>query len=128
MSRYIWTALVVLLVIGGCGRSSFVPAAGPYSGVFTVDGTGVGTLTLTATGGLLGGTGTLVHNAQTVTVSVSALVQGTAIGGTVSNASLGSGNLSGQFTSGRVALGSFDYTDIGGISTTSGSWRVEAPD
>jgi hypothetical protein len=126
MARFATLALIALLCLGGCGGGGFVPDAGPYVGTFTANGQDIGQLTLTFTGGLLGGTGTLIHNDQSVTVTISALMQEKQIGGTINNASLGNGEFDGQFTSVVAAQGTFVYTDAGDISTTTGTWRVES--
>ena len=116
---------LVLLVGASCGSGSpFRPAVGPFSGEFIVEGQVVGDFTLTTTGGLLGGTGSLTHNEQTVNVSISATITGLEISGTVSNASLGSGSMVGLFSDQFNLSGEFNYQDNGGISTTAGTWTA----
>jgi hypothetical protein len=123
------TILVVasLLLLAACGGGTFVPLAGPLDGVFSVEGTPIGTFTLTTGGGLTGGGGMLVHNAQTVVVTVSAVINGKQITGSVANARLGSGPFVGTFISGGHCLGTFSYTDVGNVSTTTGTWDAVLP-
>jgi len=117
-------ALLLLLVLSACGGGGFTPQPGPYSGEFLVSDQAIGTFTLTVSGNMLGGTGMLTHNAQPVTVTITALINGTTVTGTVSNASLGGGAFTGQFASQQGLTGDFTYTDAGEISTTTGTWRA----
>lgn len=105
----------------------FVPVAGPLNGTFTVNGTPIGTFTLTSGGGLTGGAGTLIHNEQSVTVTVSAVINGAQITGSVANASLGSGPFIGAFYDTGYCRGTFSYTDNGNVSTTTGTWEARIP-
>lgn len=119
---------LVLLVATSCsGSSSFSPAIGPFSGEFIVEGEVIGDFTLTTTSGLLGGTGTLTHNNQPVNISISATVIGMEIAGTVSNASLGSGEIVGSFGNQENMSGLFNYQDFGGVNITSGTWTASIP-
>jgi hypothetical protein len=119
--------IAVLLLLAACGGTTFVPLAGPLNGTFTTDAGTVGTFTLTNNAGLTGGSGMLVHNAQTVVVTIAGVINGTQITGTVSNASLGSGPFVGRFFGAGRCQGTFSYTDIGNVSTTSGTWEAQLP-
>jgi hypothetical protein len=117
--------LLAMLVLAACDGGAFVPLAGPMYGNFEVDELAIGAFNFTTGDRLLGGTGTLIHNSQTVAVSISANINGTTITGTVANASLGGGEFLGHFVGSGAAEGTFSYTDVGAISTTSGTWRAE---
>lgn len=119
--------MILLLALTACGGGEFIPLPGPLNGTFTIEMQDIGTMVLTTGGGLLGGTGTLVHNAQSVTVTIQAVIDGTTITGTVSNASLGGGTFTGQFVDTGACRGSFSYTDIGNISTSAGTWEARIP-
>ena len=112
------------MILAACGGGGFTPDPGPFSGQFLVNDTAIGMFTLTVTGNMLGGTGTLTHNAQPVTVTITAVISGTAVTGTVSNASLGGGTFTGRFENKSGLTGDFSYTDAGGINTTTGIWRA----
>lgn len=116
---------IALLFFTSCGGSApFIPAIGPFSGTFLVDGQTVGSFTLTTTGDLLGGTGSLEHNEQTVIVSISANINSRNLAGTVSNSSLGAGNFVGVFSDMEHVAGEFNYQDLGEISITTGTWTA----
>ena len=122
------TAIVALVICSSCGGGSpFIPDVGPFNGEFVADGVVVGSFTLTTTGGLLGGTGTITHNNQPVNISISATINGQQIAGTMSNASLGAGFFSGQFTGTNDLSGTFNYQDIGKISISAGTWVASTP-
>lgn len=116
--------VLLLLLLSACGGDGFSLLPGPYSGEFLVDGSPIGTFTLTVDGSLLGGVGTLTHNEQPVTVSIAAAISGNTFTGTVSNASLGSGAFTGRIAGKELLQGDFEYTDKGNISTTTGTWRA----
>jgi hypothetical protein len=117
-------ALICLIGLTACGGGGFTPDTGPYNGTFKVGTTAIGTLTLTAAGTTLGGTGVLTHNEQPVNVSIAAVISSKTITGTVANVSLGNGNFVGTFTSVKELSGTFTYTDKGGVSTTTGTWSA----
>ena len=116
-------ALIVLLASCG-GGGEFMPDAGPFAGQFIVDGTAIGSFTFTANAGALGGTGILIHNDQTVTVAISANIDGNTIDGTIENANLGSGSFTGLFRDDNQASGTFTYTDAAQITTQTGTWEA----
>jgi len=119
--------IAVLVLAAACnGGAAFMPLPGPFAGLFTITGGGAaGTFNFTTNGGALGGTGTLVHNAQQVTVAISAAIEGHKITGNVANTSLGSGSFTGTFTTDSVAQGTYTYTDIGNITTDTGTWAAQ---
>lgn len=122
--RVFAVGLAVLIAASCSGSSLFFPAIGPFRGEFMVEGEVIGNFNLTTTSGLLGGTGTLTHNDQPVNISISATIDGMEVSGTVSNASLGSGGISGLFADENNLSGQFNYQDKGGISTTTGTWTA----
>ncbi len=120
--------VIAIMLMVSCSGGAFLPNMGPFAGLFTAGAGTVGTLSLTTTSGLVSGTGTLVHNEQQVTVSISGVISGYQIDGSVTNASLGSGVFKGKFHDVDKASGTFGYTDSGMISTTSGTWSAEISD
>ena len=120
-----WPAIVLALALflSACGGSGFTPDAGPYDGVFTVNGSSEGNLSFTVINGQLGGTARFTHNDQTVTTSISGIVTGNQIVGNIQATNLGFGPFNGSFSNGD-ASGTFSYTDAGEISTTTGTWSV----
>ena len=118
--------VLIIVLLSACTSSNlFTPLAGPLLGSFVVAEQSIGTFSITTADRLVSGTGTLIHNAQTVTVAISAVISGTQLTGTVTNASLGSGEFVGQFIGPGAASGTFNYTDAGAISTTSGTWLAQ---
>jgi hypothetical protein len=118
-------ALVFTLLLASCGGGpDFVPNVGPFSGQFLVETTSNGTFTFTANNGALGGTGSLVHNAQPVTVTISANIFGSTISGVIQNANLGSGTFTGRFDQVDQAYGDYTYTDAAGLTTQTGTWTA----
>ena len=128
MARIASISLALIFLLGCSGGTPFVPLIGPYSGNFLVEGEAVGNLTLTASDGLLGGTGMLTHNNQPVNVSISAAIDGRSFSGTVSNASLGAGYIVGSFGKQGRLSGEFNYEDSGQISVTRGTWSADIED
>ena len=115
--------VIFLLLSSACnGGGPFIPLAGPFNGELTLASAAIGTFTLTYADGLLGGTGTLVHNGQTVTVAISAVVSGSSINGQLTNAAVGSGAFTGQFNKRDRAYGDFDFTDTALQHKTTGTW------
>jgi hypothetical protein len=119
-----WLAVVAVLIAGCSGGGTFIPDNKPFTGQFIVNGAAIGNFSFTATAESLGGTGTLVHNEQPVTVAISAALNSKSFTGTVQNASLGGGTFSGAFKDGNQASGTFTYQDAGQISTQSGTWQA----
>ena len=118
--------LLLIVLLSACkGGNLFTPLAGPLFGDFAVAEQSIGTFSFTTVDRLVSGTGTLIHNAQTVNVAISAVISGTQLTGTVTNASLGSGEFVGHFIGIGAASGTFTYMDAGAISTTSGTWFAE---
>lgn len=120
-------AVVTLLVFStACtGGSPFIPVAGPFNGQLSHASDAIGSFSLTYADGLLGGTGTLLHNGQTVTLAISAVVSGSSINGQLTNAAVGSGALTGQFSKRDHAYGDFDFTDTATQSKTTGTWTMD---
>jgi len=114
-----------LLVMAGCGGSDFKPETGPFNGTFSDGSTQLGTFTFTVTDGLVGGTGTLTHNGFQVNVSISAVISGASISGTVSNSSVGTGGFVGSFSNEGSAQGTFDFHGTLDQKVTSGTWSAK---
>jgi len=115
-------AIICALVLLGCGGSEFVPEPGPFAGDFVNGQTVLGSFSFTVTGDLIGGTGTLMHNAAQVSVSISAVISDKSISGQVSNAVVGGGEFKGSFNGEDVALGTFEFQDNVDQELTSGTW------
>jgi hypothetical protein len=119
----IWVALAAILT-ASCGGGGITPAAGVFSGNLTVGETNVGTFNFTINNGQIAGTGSLIHNEQTVPVAISGFLNGLTIDAQIVNASLGDGSFDGLFTSEVTCSGTFTYEDIGGVSSQSGTWTA----
>jgi len=118
-------ALIALLSACG-GGSTFEPNFGPFLGVLLDEAQNpVGSITLTTNQGLVGGTGVIQHSDSQVTVSISGVISGQSISGTISNSLLGSGPFTGQFIDTGECRGNFSYTDTPQLVTTSGTWRAD---
>lgn len=116
-------AIAVLAACGGGG--TFVPNLGPFSGVLTADSVAVGTISLTTSTRVIGGTGSILHSDAAVNVSIAGVVEGHVINGTISNSNLGSGYFIGEFTDKDSCYGTFEYTDTMGFATTAGTWVAD---
>lgn len=126
MSKHSVGLIVTLLVmvVGCSGGSAFIPDLGPFTGQFFVDQVAIGSFSVVVTAKSFGGGGSMVHNEQNVEVAISATVTGSAISGTVENASLGHGSFTGHFVGGSHAEGEYTYTDAAGLTTTTGTWTA----
>lgn len=120
--RFLLAACLLFLV--SCGGTDFVPNPGPFNGNFKDSTTQLGSFTFTVTDGLIGGTGTVIHNSQQISVSISAVISGSTITGQVSNGSVGSGDFVGSFSSDKGAYGTFQFTGTVDQQTTSGTWNA----
>ena len=109
-------------MLAGCGGSEFMPHPGPFSGGFSSGEVVLGSFTLTVTDGLVGGTGSLMHNALPINVSISGVISGKSISGQVVNASIGAGEFTGSFRNEETALGNFVFHGSTDQQTTSGTW------
>jgi hypothetical protein len=106
----------------GCGGSGFTPEPGPFTGDFVDGETVLGSFSFTVTGDLIGGTGTLMHNAAQVNVSLSGVISDKSISGQVTNVSVGAGEFTGSFRGEDAALGTFEFLDNVDQERTSGTW------
>jgi len=121
------TIVILLLLSSACNSGApFIPVAGPFSGQLSHDSAAIGAFTLTYADGYLGGTGTLVPNGQTVTVAISAVVSGSSINGQMTNAAVGGGAFTGQFSERKHAYGDFDFTDTALQHKTTGTWTMDS--
>ena len=121
--------LLLLLLLSGllisCGGGNpFVPLVGPFDGQFLLGTTPAGQFNLTTGGGLIAGTGILVHNNMDITVSISGIVSGRQITGQVVNELQGSGSFNGAFNTDSSSSGTFTFTDTLGLVTTTGTWTA----
>jgi len=104
-----------------------MPNPGPYAGQFLVEQLAAGNFNLTAGDRAVAGTGSLMHDEGTITVSISGIVNEREISGTVSNALLGNGDFTGQFLGASTCAGTFTFTDTLGSATTTGTWSANLP-
>ena len=115
---------IVLATVSCGGGGDFIPDNGPFAGQFMEGTTANGNFTFTANNAALGGTGTIVHNAQPVTITISANINGATITGVIANANLGNGTFTGQFSRTDEASGEYTYTDAAGLTTQTGTWTA----
>ena len=120
--------LSILLCCSCGGTGEFVPATGPFNANFVnADGESVGAFSFTVLESTLQGTGLLTHNGSSITVTVSAAIEGKVINGVVNNSTFGSGPFWGTFTSLGTANGGFTFTGNAGVATTEGTWSATLP-
>lgn len=124
--------LLVLLLLSGflisCGGGNpFVPQVGPFGGQFLIGTAPTGQFNLTTGGGLIAGTGTLVHNNMDINVSISGILSDREITGQVVNELQGSGSFNGAFDTDSTSSGTFTFTDTLGLVTTTGTWSARVP-
>jgi hypothetical protein len=122
--RLILLILLLGLLISCGGGNPFVPLVGPFDGEFMVGTTLSGAFSLTTGGGLIAGTGTLVHNNTDISVSISGVISDRQITGQVVNELQGSGSFNGAFNTDSSASGTFTFTDTLGLVTTVGTWAA----
>ena len=126
--RILSITLVVLLSCSCGGGTEFVAQTGPFNADFVnPDGQTIGAFSFTVINNVLQGQGLLTHNGDSITVTVSAAVQGRVINGSVSNSTFGSGPFWGTFSSNSFAEGGFTFTGNAGVQTTTGSWSATLP-
>lgn len=123
------TILLVILVCCGCGSGDdFTAETGPFSADFVnADGQAIGAFSFTVINNVLQGTGLLNHNGDSITVAISATVNGKVVSGMVSNSTFGSGPFWGSFQNNSYAEGGFTFTGNAGVITTTGDWTATLP-
>ena len=125
MSRIITLIMTILLCVGCSGGGDFTAQQGPFTASFTNEqGETIGAFSFTVINNVLQGTGLLTHGADSITVTVSASVDGKVVNGNVNNSTFGSGPFFGTFQSSSFAEGGFTFTGNAGVQTTSGEWSA----
>jgi len=114
--------------LNGCGGGpQFIPDAGAFSGNFKdASAVDIGDVSFTAFQTGLAGTGTLHNGSLDVDVAIDGNVNNGVIAGHVTNAFLGQGTFSGQFTGTKAARGTFSFDLVTGTKLT-GTWNAAAP-
>jgi hypothetical protein len=129
MTRTIIALLLagLILSIASCSGGGTLVTEAPYVGKMLLAGTEVGNISFTISNGQVAGSASFVHNGQPVTVALFGTYSNGFLQGEIVATGLGAGLLSGNVSgNGTAFAGSFDYSDLGGISNSSGTWNADA--
>jgi hypothetical protein len=119
-------ALLTGAAVSCGGGPAFSPVPAPFSGTFVAASGSVGTFAFTVSSGGLAGSGALVVGEESVTVAISALLNGSDFSGKVANDLIGQGEFSGTFSDASHCSGTFSFTRFEDQAARTGTWAASA--